>query len=251
MSLTTIVPPNFIEAPVFADEWKFGATTGLTEKPVNTTGNWCAYAPAFEKQYRNVESMSCVTYAILNAIEILYLYQFQEVKNFSERYTSTLAGTTKQGNTPHKVLETIRRNGLIDEALLPFTDEITTWEAYFAPIAKEMRKIGKRWLRSYIVQHDWVFVAEDPLELKHSRLKAALVHSPIPVTVEAWHQKDDLYWTRGGRDNHMCLVIGYDDESWYVLDSYAPFIKRLDKGYKFGYAKRVVLKRQGIFSFFL
>lgn len=245
---------DFILAPIFGDEWQMDGLTSFAGDQVSEKGDWRTFASfsMFEAQRRRIETSSCVTYAILNAIEILHMANERRTVDYSERYTSTLAGTTKRGNTPQKVLETIRKYGLVDETVLPFTDSITTWEQYYEPIAPALKSRGRRFTRRYKLTHDWIFTTDTPGREKAKRLEYALTFSPIPVSVEAWREENEVYYSEGGRDNHCALVIGYDKDYWYVLDTYAPFIKKLRKDYPFGVAKRLGLtRRRGLSSYFL
>jgi hypothetical protein len=68
--------------------------------------------------------------------------------NYSDRYIAILSDTTESGNSPHKVAETIRKWGLINEYELPFDSEIDSWEKYYSPkpMTEHYTNMGKKFL---------------------------------------------------------------------------------------------------------
>ena len=241
--ITHISQKGFIPAPIFTDEYIFGGNSKLQEQVLREDGDWSDYIPQFEDQYKNgVESMSCVSYGTLNAIEVLQEEKFGEHDvDYSERFISTLGGTTKQGNNPQKIAETVRKYGLIPEERLPFSG-LETWEEYFADIPKNLKQEGKRWLWDWKFGHDWVITNNTRREEKNELLKDALKFSPIGVSVFGWAEINGVY-VKHGSDNHWCLLLNGDRDYWYVLDTYPSYIKKLEKSYDFGYAKRYTLNR--------
>ena len=229
------------------DELRLGGTEVL--KPDR---DWRDYIPKFEHQYLNgVESMSCVTYGSLAAIETLLEDQFGlEDEDFSDRFTSKLAGTTRTGNNPHKVAETIRKYGVIPEEYWPFDKSITTWEKYFASIPSDLKVFGRSWLKKWKFGHEWVITPSTDFEDKPDLLWDALQYSPVGVSVFGWAHEDGVYYKNGLRDNHWCLLVYMDKNYYYVLDTYEPFIKRLDRKYDFGFAKRYSLSRKESVNWF-
>jgi hypothetical protein len=163
--------------------------------------------------------------------------QYGEKQDFSERYTGVLTGTNKEGNSPHKVIEVIRKyTGLIHESELPFDDTIETWEQYYSGVTFAHKLKGVRWLAKWNVQHEWVLYGE------HNdwqvRLKDALQYSPIGIAVNAWNKEGDRY-IRRGMDNHWCVLVGYlEGKHWVIFDSYDKHFKHLVWNYNFYRAKR-------------
>jgi hypothetical protein len=237
------VPSNFIETPVFADEYIFGSNSKVVGTVLKDDGDWRNVTPKFEDQFKyGVESMSCTVYGTLNAEEMLLKEKFDISVDLSERFISTLAGTTKSGNSPHKVAETRRSRGAIEETKLPFSMEITRWEEYYAPISDSLKKEGKKWLKQWDFQHDWVITRDTRKEEKNELLADALKFSPVGVSVFGWADDQGVY-VKAGNDNHWCVLVYGDKNYWYVLDSYAPYIKKLNKNYDFGFAKRYSIDR--------
>ncbi len=237
------IPSNFIETPIFADEYIFGSNSKIQGDILRFDGDWRGFTPPFEDQFKNgIESMSCTVYGTLNAIEILLKDQFGYAEDYAERFISTLAGTTHNGNSPHKVAETIRNYGLIEESRLPFSTDIRTWEEYYASIPLNLKIEGKHWLRDWKFGHDWVITRDTPKADKNELLTDALKFSPVGVSVFGWASDKDVY-VKAGSDNHWTLLVYGDVNYWYVLDSYAPYIKKLSKDYDFGFAKRYSVDR--------
>ncbi len=236
-----IVPQSFIDFPLLADEYIFGEST-MPKVIVHEAGDWRSFLPTFEDQRKGgVESYACVTYATQNAIETLMSAQFGEYEDYSERFTATLAGTTKNGNSPQKVSETIRKYGLIGETSLPFSDDIRSFEEYMV-VPEEKKPEGKRWSRDWRLQHEWVITRKTRKEEKKERLTESLKLSPVGVSVCAWWEENGVY-VKNGTDNHYALLVAGDRDYWYVLDTYPPFVKKLEKGYDFGVAKRYHVER--------
>jgi hypothetical protein len=168
--------------------------------------------------------------------------------NYSERYIGILAGNDYNGNNPHKVIEVIRKEaGCLPDDMLPFSEDITTWEQYYSPKPMESRylRVGKKWLEKYSIKHDWVFTQRQSLKDKQENMKLSLMSSPLGVSVMAW-RKEGEYYTKpiGGIDNHWCTVYGYvDGEYWKVFDHYDDSYKKLAWDYDFNFAKRYVITK--------
>jgi len=220
---------------------------------IQEDGQWSKYLPEPEFQLRNnFESYNCVTYGTLNCLEILLKRQYGGEYNKSERYVGVMSWTSKYGNNPQKVIETIRKeSGLIDEEYLPFHNEINNWNEYYSPdpMVEKYIKIGKKWLSKYIIKHEWV-LNDDYTGKKQETLKDALKYSPIGISVYAWKINDiGLYTKDNEPDNHWVTLYGYrEGEYWKVFDHYNDTYKKLVWNYKFGFAKRYYLKKEKVES---
>ena len=74
----------------------------------------------------------------------------------------------------------------------------------------------------------------------------ALKYSPVGVCVFGWKERGGVYVRDGEYCNHWCLLLAVDDlGSNWVLDSYAPYIKKLDRGYIFAFAKGYSVNLRG------
>jgi hypothetical protein len=212
-------------------------------------GQWLFNLPKNEVQNRNgVETMNCSNYGTLSALEILCRRKYgitHNFHNFSERYTGVMTGTGRAGNSPHKVIEVIRKYaGVVQESVLPFDDTVKTWEQYYSGVTFGLKLKGVSWLKEWNVQHEWVLNGE--VENWREQLKEGLKYSPLGIAVHAWHEEGGKF-IRTGTDNHWVVLVGYvEGKRWIVYDSYEKFLKELDWDYGFTRAKRYHIdKRTG------
>ncbi len=246
-------PHGLILTPVTEDHYVFGGASKIVNKPVimpNGHG-WLACAPTFEYQAKNgFDSMNCTNYGTHHAL--CTLAKAKGFTNFptdcSERYSGVLTGTTPQGNDPHKVIELIRTQiGVVPEAVLPFTDDISTWGAYYTQqSAQWLESLGAAILRKFLIGHEWVI----PNELawnpsKQDRLKDALQYGPIALSVHAWKERNGMYYKDDtDYDNHWVTLLDYEDGvSWTIFDDYDTSIKTLEWHYNFIAAKIYYMDR--------
>lgn len=243
----SLVPSGFLALPVMGDEYVMGTDVSLgAVDVVKPSRDWRAYIPAFEDQFKNgVESMSCATYGTHAAIETLMREHFDMKVDYSDRYTSKLAGTTRNGNSPHKVAETIRKYGVVEEVLWPFSDDINTWDKFYAPIPDDLKKEGKEWSKDYRFGHEWVMTPDTRPEEQRERLLDSLYVSPVGVAVYGWAKDGDVY-VKIGQANHWCTLMYMDKDYYYVLDTYAPYLKKLSRDYPFTYAKRYTVSDEPV-----
>lgn len=116
---------------------------------INPLGDWKNYLPSQEKQVTNfTDSMACVTFSALNCIETQYKYLTGQEINFSDRFIAKMSGTTHQGNTIQRVLDTIRKYGLVLEEEWP-TDKTFIWDEYYAPIPPNVLAKAKKYTIGY------------------------------------------------------------------------------------------------------
>jgi hypothetical protein len=233
-----------------ADEWVLGSQAIDGQKielggVMNPSGDWRTFARG-EKQERNgLETMSCATFGTLNAIEMMLRYSGRQEVDYSERFTSTLAGTTPNGNSPHKVSETIRKKGLLREDFLPFDKHIVSWDQFYSGITDTHLRQAKQFTKQFTYNHKWVWTGK--VANQRVLLTEALQRSPVGVAVYGWAYEEakKLYIKpQGVRANHWALLVGSDEDgAWVVLDSYEPFIKRLDPNYDFEIPKVYTLEQ--------
>lgn len=241
------IAPEIIEE----EEYVLGAGQ-VIQDPLMENANWSESLPDNEAQFTpEFDSKACVTFVILNCIEILLKTKFGLTKNFSERYVGILADNTPRGNTPQRVAETIRRTaGLILQEELELDSSIRSWEEFHQP--KPMRtsllRLGQEWLQNWEFKHEWLWRGNIPLEQKQFLMKTALSVSPLGVSVYAWARNPEtgLYEKpEGAKDGHFCTVYGYvEGKKWLVLDHYPPFLKELDWNFNFEYGKRFALYKR-------
>lgn len=216
-----------------------GSLRSLEREVIREDGQWVNFLPKEELQAAETESMACVSFGTLNACEVLL--KAKGIKdNFSDRWLAWNSGTTKQGNSPQTVAETLRKAGVPKEEGWEITTSIKTWEDFYEnPPPKLFELAREHFLNPYVFGHEWV-----PTD--HSSLKEGLKYSPIGVAVFAWIQNGDYYVRpEGAEPNHWCLLIGYkENDHWLVFDSYDSTLKKLSWTYVFGMAKRYQIKKK-------
>lgn len=223
---------GFIYEPRKREDYVFGALKG---NPLKQDGQWKDLVPKKEIQVRNgVETMSCVSFATLNIIETLLKYRYEREENYSDRFTAVMSETTRAGNTPNNVAQSIRHDGVIPETSFPFGGK--TFEEYHSGVTTRHRIEGQKFLNEWSVGHEWV-------DTNKRSLMSALKYSPLGVSVLAWKQRNGLYYKeKGESDNHWTVLCGYKKgEYWIVYDSYENVFKHLEWDYPFGMAKRYSL----------
>lgn len=187
----------------------------------NESGDWTNFLPPGEWQANNhTDTMACVTFSALNAIETQYKFLTGQWRNFSDRYTARMSGTTTEGNWLFRVGDSIRKDGLINEDLWPAPANFT-WETYYSTPPIEIVDKARSFLKDWVVRYEWVDVTEESL-LKH------LKHAPIQVTIPG----------------HAVLNFFNTQDVQKYFDSYAPFVK--ERTVPFVSAMKIVLSRKGM-----
>ena len=242
MEKNKIVNHGFLPDKIEPDHYVLGAKQ-LPEEVIRPDGQWDDFLPAREIQRKNdLETMNCSNYGTLNALETLQIALYGEEKNWAERYLGVMSETTKEGNSPHKVAETIRNeSGCIPESILPFDDSIERWEQYYhpKPMTQNYISVGQQWLDYYEFGHEWVTP-------NSNNLMEALTLSPLGISVFAWQYRNGLYWKNpSDGDNHWVCLYGYvKGKHWKVYDSYDDTTKELEWNYNFNFSKRYYLKKK-------
>ena len=218
------------------EEYVFGSIQG---SPVCEDGQWDEYLPTFEKQRDdNLETCNCTGFGSTNLIETYLKKAFGVSENYSDRGVGIQAGTYPPGNSPHTVLESIRKNGLIKEGNLPFYGKNV--DEYYSPkpLPKYLLEEGLSWLEKWVFKHEWVDGDVDSMI-------EALKYSPLGVGVYAWALDDETFRyvrPKGKPDTHWCVVFGYSKGNfWKVFDSYDQSIKLLDWDFGFKWVKRIYI----------
>jgi hypothetical protein len=221
----------------------------LPTEVLREDGQWDLFLPEIEIQRNEkYETFNCTSFGTLNCLETLFKRLFGEERNWSERYVGICAGTNPAlgGNSPQKVIETIRKDcGLLNDVVLPMNDADTLEEYYSPnPIPWLMKEFGRKFLEEYRIGHEWLW-RDSQRENKINCLKDALQYSPLGCAVCAWEKDGGLYVKpTGAEDNHWCLIFGYDDgKYWKIFDSYDSTIKFLDWNYNFERVKRYHLEK--------
>lgn len=246
-----LILPEKIETREEGAAHVFGAS-GIEGRVVNALGDWTTFLSLKEPQSKyGVETNGCSYYGSENALESLEYLLTGVQPNYSERYPINV-GYRKgkidpyRGANPHDTLEILRNeSGLLEEGRAPWTGDIDTVEKYYSLDTAPLLPVGKRYYKSWVIRHEWVFLGGTPQE-KRAKLKEALTKGAVCVSVHAWKQNDKgvFYKPRGSRDNHWCqLVSAHDGEPYKIFDSYDTYVKPLDPLYDFSVAKIFYLTR--------
>ena len=205
-------------------DYIFGSALPFEE--INTSGDWIEFLPYKERQDLNgIEPYACVSFTILNCLEILVKKQYGEDRNWSDRFLASISGTRVGGNSPQVVCDFLRKLGVVPQDIFPFDEKITSFEEFYSPIPQELYNIAKEFLAEFDFKYE--FVPDDK-----EQIKKALKCSPLLLSVVAWFSKDDKYVRpEGMADNHATTLIAVKEGEYKrVFDSYAdgegdPFLK--------------------------
>lgn len=172
---------GFIEPEITETDYIFGGQTKLQGESL-TDGHWLKYIPESELQKNDwIDSYNCTAFGTSNILEVLFTKVFNETKNFSDRFIGIIAGTQPPGNSPKVVIDAIRKQGLVNESSLPFSDAVKTIQEYFSPKPPtgELISEGNR----FLIEHG---IGYEKVEPTIENLKSALRFSPLGVAVKAW-----------------------------------------------------------------
>lgn len=206
---------------------------------INESGNWMPYLPIEEHQKVNgVESSACYIEAQQHTISTILEKKFSMIdSDFASRFNALLSDGKEFGGDPLLGAESIRKDGLIRQELMPFNATINSWSEFHSwkGANEEMcRKEGKDFLKNWKLNYDIVFERELPLDLKYKRLRDKLKTSPVPMSVYGETDVEGNYISKpnGVYDTHMVEAVYVDDDNCiYIWDTYAPFLKKLPANY--------------------
>lgn len=219
---------GLVNAEINPSDWKYGGFSPLNPIIYQPDGDWSDYLPVVEFQNRHgFDRMACVSYSLLNCLEILYIRQTKIARNFSDRFLAEMSGTDKTGNRLDVVFDTARHKGLVDEARWP--DVGGGWDEYYKNILQDIQNEGMDFLSGWELYREWV----SPYNIK--AIKEALKDAPLQVTVK-YASGNGLLNPAGARDHAVCLY--YIDDGFCIFDHYTQSKKKYSLDYEFG----VVLK---------
>lgn len=185
---------------------------------VNPSGNWRACINEYILQRNNhMDPCDCVTCSALRQIHVLAKYKYNIDFNKSRRYTAKKSGTIPgQGNSVTNVVESIRKDGCVDESAYPsMTDDMTINE-FYAPILSSI-DVLENFRQFWGYTHAWT------KDNAPGTITAALKMSPVIVSVYGRYQFDSNGYV--ARDNsgmitHEVVIVDAEPgKFWYVWDS--------------------------------
>ena len=222
--------------------------TLLQHEDRNTTADWGLFLPSEERQrFRYFDAMACVTFSALNVVETTinwmiknnllpegYYGELVELGfitdgafNCSDRFTAKMSGTTREGNTLTKVWESIRKNGLLPEKDWPGSEDFN-WDNYYAPIPDEPKLKAKEILKLFKFEYELISPATIP------NLRIGLKHAPLQITTgvcPGWDSPPVNVCNLS--PSHATELYKIESDNGYGdYDSYPPYQKKLNPGYK-------------------
>lgn len=241
---------GFIPEETQKDHWQLGsgkASKKFGAAPLMPNGHgWQKYLPKKEIQKRGpLETMACTIFGTANAYETLAAFHgFDDFpRDLAERYNAVLAKITPQGGSPHQSCETFRIFGALPEHVLPFSEDIRSWEHFYFPnpMDEDFVREAQQLLTRFVLGHEWIYNgrASD----KKALLKQALSRGTVCVSVNAWTLENGKYVKRGD-DNHWLMLVDYvEGDHWLVYDHYEPTLKKVAWDTDFYCAKLFFLSR--------
>lgn len=161
------------------EDYQAGGFSFVTYEARNESGDWRFYLPVKEVQYGKEDSMSCVSFSAVNAIEIQYKFLTGQEENYSDRWIAKMSGTTRDGNWLYKVGDAVRRLGMVKEESYPAPPNYT-FDQYHAdipePLLSQLKAEGQAWLETWDVYTEFIPVDKDEM-LKHIK------HAPLQIVI--------------------------------------------------------------------
>lgn len=243
------LPVTFVYPEISEASFHFGAGQVLGNI-LRPDSDWRPYDTPTEEQRRNgVESSACFIEAQQATIASILEEQFDiPDQNFSARFNLIFSNATPSGGDPLVGAQTFRDRGLIPDTLLPFSDDIKSWEefrSFKGGDRKFCEEQGKTWRRYWEPLYDIVFEKGEVLEEKYRKLRQALKYSPVPLSV--YGVTDGTNYVKkpkGARDTHMVKAVYVDDKNQiHIRDTYPPFDKVLPANYNSDFAMRWTVEK--------
>lgn len=217
------------------EEYVLGALSG---EIINPSSDWSAYLPIYEPQAEKYETWACVPFGATSQIEIILKYLYKKEPNYSERFLYNLVGIEPGGTNPQLIYEAIRKQGLIDQEVLPMPD---TFEEFRTPRPMDEKYLAeaKKWLEQYSYKHEWL------IKPTKAQILENLKYCPIGIAVTAWFEQNGLYIDNGQPNTHWCIAFnGMETPKGIVLDifdSYDHSVKKLHPDHYISVAKKILI----------
>lgn len=206
----------------------------LPKKVINPSGDNIPFLPLYEPQIlpSGEDEHGCHIWGTLNAIEGNLKIIDGKSYNFAERPVYIGTNSTQEGGDPFQTGEWIRKNGLVDESVMPMTQTLAEY-VQPKPLPQYVIDRMKLFLDKYYIYQEYVWNDFDKpisLEEKIIRLKQNMPLGAVGLSVPAWRQNSDgiYYRPQGMQDNHWCVCAKVSDNYLTIFDSYDQSIKKVD-----------------------
>lgn len=231
---------GLIIKPLSPTDYRFGTLGGT---PLNPGGHWGGWLPyAEDQQINGIEPCDCIANGMLNAVEIMGRFQYQDMTEWSKRFLAKTSGTYPPGNDPSTVGNTLRKKGVVNETTWPTDTTITTLAGFYEDIPSPYLTLAL----DFIDQYDFGY--EFLTSLTPADLIAALQLSPLGVGVYAWELDPATgYYVNPNNlpaEHFVCLYDYVEGQYWLVMDSYDQNIKKLAWDFPFALGMRFSLLNQ-------
>lgn len=206
---------GIIPQPQKSKNFIAGWITSLPQEPINPSGDWRPYLPAYETQNKGTgfDTMSCVSFAALNTLETLHKFRYQTEMNWSDRFTAKMSGTTVRGNWFTQVWDSIRKDGLVPEEDWPYEGD--SWTEYHSIIPEDIVTEGLRASGRYEIGYEFIAFTSLP------NLRAGLKRGPLEIAIGT--EQNPSY-------HAITLAHIDDDDNRWVFDHYPSPIGGEKKG---------------------
>ena len=206
-----------IDKPEIGKDYVLGGFGGLPKEILCLDKDWTFWLPKKELQAEKFETWMCVTFTILNCLEILIRKQYGIEENYSDRFLGIVSGTGEGGNSPHTVAEFLRKLGVPPENIYSFN--AATYEEFYQKIPQEIYDIALEFLNKYEFKHEFVDGKD---------IDEAIQYSPLLISVTAWFEKDGIYYRpEGMKDNHATTYVKRNEDNRLMFDSYDSILKKV------------------------
>jgi hypothetical protein len=124
-----LIKGNFIYPNITENDYRFGV---VATPVIREDGDWRDYLPPEELQRRNgIESSACFVEAQQHIIAIILEEEYGiKDRNFSARFNLMFSNPSPFGGSPIAAAQSFRHDGLIPDSMLPFSENITSWEEF-------------------------------------------------------------------------------------------------------------------------
>lgn len=206
------------------------------------------YLPKGELQNIGEDKMDCATRSPLNKLETDFTYAIinrifnpstekwlrdngyvidGDKVEFSDAFNAIKSGTTREGNSLIRPLDSIHSDGLIPKARLP---QLNSFDEHYNPmrITDELTLLGKEFARRFLIRYERANESQFEEILENEMLCTGGYAWPVPVNGE--------YPRVEYQPNHAFML--FKNPKFYAFDNYidsvdGDFIKKLAPDYDF------------------